>query len=396
MTNRRVLIVGAGIAGPTLAYWLMRSGFTPTLIERAPAFRTGGYMIDFWGVGYDVADRMGLLPTLQRAGYRIHELRVVNAAGRRIARLDTTAFQSATHGRFVSILRGDLAALIYALIDSQVETIFSDSVTAVFDGKTEALVTFQHAAPRPFDLVIGADGLHSVVRTLTIGERDGRETDLGYYTAAFTTDQYPHRDEGAYVSFTAPGRQAARYALRDGRSAFFFVFAPHDRVPLGPAWEREQRAALRRSFDGLGWECDEILATMDTATDFYFDVVAQMRLPAWSWGRTALVGDAAYCPSLLAGQGAAFAMTGAYVLAHELQAAAGDYASAFAAYQEQLKPFIDDKQRTAASYRWWFAPRTATGVWLRNHAIGLLALPGLGSLLVGRSLGDRFTLPAGS
>lgn len=393
VTNRRVLIVGAGIAGPTLAYWLLRRGFIPTLVERAPAPRTGGYMIDFWGVGYDVADRMALVPTLHDIGYHVHELRVVNAHGRRIARLDTTAFQSATQGRFVSIMRSDLASAIYKSVASDVETIFGDTVTAVFDGPSDALVTFEHAPPRAFDLVVGADGLHSLIRRLMIGEREGDVTELGYYTAAFTADRYRRRDEDAYVSFTAPRRQAARYALRGGRSAFFFVFTSQNAVPLGAARERDQRAALHRAFAGLGWECDEMLATMDIATDFYFDVVAQVRLATWFRGRTALIGDAAYCPSLLAGQGAAFAMTGAYVLAHELQAAAGDHASAFAAYQRKLKPFMDAKQRSAASYRWWFAPRTATGLWLRNRAIGLLALPGVGPLLVRRSLGDRFTLP---
>ncbi len=393
MTNRRVLISGAGIAGPTLAYWLLRHGFVPTLVERAQAFRTGGYMIDFWGVGYDVAERMGLRPALDRVGYRIRELKVVDAKGRQTVGLDVSRFQSATHGRFVSLLRGDLAGEIYSLIAPEVETIFGDGVAAVCENGRSALVMFKHAPSRRFDLVVAADGLHSPLRSLVLGDEKGCEVDLGYYTAAFTTDGYPHRDGDAYVSFSAPGRQIARYALRGERTAFFVVFAREELVPLAHDAEPAQRAALHAAFAGLGWECDEILATLDRATDFYFDVVAQVRLPSWSRGRLALLGDAAYCPSLLSGQGAAFAMAGAYLLAHELARVGGDYTIAFDAYQRQFKPFIDAKQHAAAGYRWWFAPRTPRGVWLRNRAMQALSIPGLGSLLVGRSLGDRFALP---
>ena len=394
MQNQSVLISGAGIAGPTLAYWLFQDGFDPTLVESAPALRTGGYMIDFWGVGYDVADRMGLLPALDRVGYRIRELKIVDATGRRIAGLDVSAFQSATHGRLVSLLRGDLAQQIYEPIASKVETIFGDSITSIVEDEHDALVTFEHAPARHVDLVVGADGLHSTVRRLAFEGANAHEMRLGYYTAAFTADAYPHRDEGAYVSFCVPGRQVARYALRDGRSAFFFVFAQE-----GDAVEHDdesaQRAALHRTFAGIGWETDAILTALDAATDFYFDVVAQIRLDTWSRGRVVLLGDAAYCPSLLAGQGAALAMAGAYVLARELSISRGNYRSAFAAYQRQFKPFMDVKQRTVTGYRSWFAPRTAAGVWLRNQAVRFLALPGLGNFLLGRSFGDRFTLDGG-
>jgi 2-polyprenyl-6-methoxyphenol hydroxylase-like FAD-dependent oxidoreductase len=392
VNNRRVLISGVGIAGPTLAYWLVQHGFAPTLVERAPAFRTGGYMIDFWGVGYDVAERMGLRPTLDRVGYHIRELKIVNAEGRRIVGLDVSRFQSATRGRFVSLLRDDLAREIYSLIAPGVETIFGDTIAAVRENGKGSLVMFKHAPSRRFDLVIAADGLHSPLRSLVSGDAAGCEVDLGYYTAAFTTHAYPHRDDDAYVSFSAPGRQVARYALRGGRTAFFFVFAREDLMPVALDAEPAQRVALHKAFAGLGWECDEILPTLDRATDFYFDVVAQVRLPSWSRGRLALLGDAAYCPSLLSGQGAAFAMTGAYLLAHELARAGGDYPIAFDAYQRRFKPFIDAKQHAAAGYRWWFAPRTPGGVWLRNRAMQALSIPGLGSLLVGRSLSDRLVL----
>lgn len=392
MRNRRVLISGAGIAGPTLAYWLLRHDFTPTLVERAPALRTGGYMIDFWGIGYNVAERMGLLPALQRDGYRLEEVRLVNASGQRVSGFDARVFQAASHGRYTSLLRGDLAHDIYELVAEQVETIFDDSIAALHEETADVAVTFERTPPRRFDLVVGAGGLHSNVRRLAFGRGTNFETYLGYYTAAFSADRYPHRDEGAYVSYSVPGAQVARYALRAGRSAFLFVLARDE--PLAAAHEpAAQRALLRETFAGAGWECDEILAAMDRADDLYFDAVAQVHMPAWSTGRVALVGDAAYCPSLLAGQGSALAMAGAYLLAHALAASAGDYQEAFADYQQRFKPFVDAKQRAAARLGAWFAPRTAWGIRLRNLGTSLMRLPVIGDLVAARSFADRMELP---
>ena len=390
--NRNVLISGAGIAGPTLAYWLLRHGFTPTLVERAPAIRTGGYMIDFWGVGYEVADRMGILPALRRDGYRLEEVRLVDASGRRVAGFDAGVFQAASDGRFLSLLRGDLARRIYELVDGRVETILADSVATLEEDATGVAVTFEHAPARRFDLVVGADGLHSAVRTLLSGDGARPETYLGYYAAAFSVDRYPHRDEGAYVSHAAPGCQVARYALRDGRSAFLLVVARDAPLMLDHHDTAAQQAFLREKFAGVGWECDEILAAMDRTDDFYFDAVAQTRLADWSRGRVVLLGDAAYCPSLLAGQGSAFAMAGAHVLAHELAAAEGHHTTAFAAYQRRFKPFVDEKQQAAVRFARWFAPRTRLGVWLRDRATNLLRLPVVGNLIAARSFGDRFEL----
>jgi len=391
--TRTVLISGAGIAGPTLAYWLVQHGFSPTIVERSPAPRTGGYMIDFWGVGYDVAERMGLLPTLHRVGYQLDEVRIVNDAGRRIAGLDATLFYEGSNGRFVSLLRGDLATSIFGLLHDGVETMFADSITALTQDSSGVSVTFERAPARRFDLVVGADGLHSTVRELAFGKHPEYEKDLGYRTAAFSAAAYPHRDEGAYVSFTAPGCQVARYALRDGRSVFFIVIADDRPMAMDHHDLPAQQAYLRDRLAGAGWECDQILDAMDRSDDFYFDTVAQIRMPDWSHGRVVLLGDAAYCPSLLAGQGSAFAMTGAYVLANQLARTNGEHIAAFAGYQQSLRPFIEDKQRTAVRFGWWFAPTTALGVRLRNVATNAMGLPLLGRAIARRSFGDRFQLP---
>ncbi|HWG53504.1 MAG TPA: FAD-binding domain [Gemmatimonadaceae bacterium] len=408
---RTILISGAGIAGPTLAYCLQRVGFVPTLVERAPAPRPGGYMIDFWGVGYDVAERMGLLPVLETDGYRIQEIRLVNARGRRVAGFDARVFRSASNNRFLSIPRGDLARRIYELVEDRVETLFAESITALEETPDGVIVRFAHASPRQFDLVVGADGLHSTVRELVFGgsaggagasaggdggtarERAPVERFLGYYTAAFTAHDYLPRDADVYVSYTVPGRQVARYALRDGRTAFFLVFASQRMPELEDHDVAARQAQVRRVYAGAGWECDEILDAMARSDDFYFDAVSQVRMPNWSRGRIALVGDAAYCPSLLAGQGSAFAMAGAYLLAHALAAAPADHEAAFAEYQGRFKPFVDAKQRAAVRFGGWFAPRSDLGVWLRNVATSLAGLPLVSDWVVRRSFGDRLELP---
>ena len=392
--NRTVLISGAGIAGPTLAWWLVRHGFAPTVVESAPEPRTGGYVIDFWGVGYDVAERMGLVPALRERGYRVTEVRIVNELGRRVAGFDGGVLRAATHDRYITIMRGDLAEAIFATVADEVETIFGDSVAGLEEDDGGVTVRFDHGQVRRFDLVVGAGGLHSVVRKLVFGPELWFEKYLGYYTAAFSAPHYPHRDEGVYVSYSVPGRQIARYALRDGRSAFFLILAADRTLAYLRHDVEAQKEALWAAFGGLGWEAAEIMGAMDSADDLYFDSVSQARVPHWSRGRVALLGDAAYCPSLLAGQGSAFAMAGAYVLARELARAEGDHQAAFASYERKFKPFMDAKQHAAQRFGGWFAPRTRQALRLRNLVTRAMNAPWLGQWLIKRSLGDRFDLDA--
>ena len=218
----KILISGAGIAGPTLAYWLAQYGFEPVIVERSPHLRTGGYVIDFWGAGFDVADRMGLLSEISGKGYMVRAVRVVNRSGKRVAGFPATAFSRATRGRYLSIPRGDLAASIFNTIEGKVETIFGDSVDSIEQTAEGVRVTFERSAARNFDLVVGADGLHSRVREVVFGAQSRFEKYLGYKVAAFAVDGYRPRDELIYVMYTQVGQQVARFAMRGDRTMFLF------------------------------------------------------------------------------------------------------------------------------------------------------------------------------
>ncbi|MEZ4411781.1 MAG: FAD-binding domain [Gemmatimonadales bacterium] len=389
----KIVINGAGIAGPTLAYWLQRSGHEVLLVEEAPRLRRGGYVIDFWGVGYDIAERMGLLPRLHALGYQVREVRYVDARGRTRGGFPAEVFARMTSGRFTSLRRSDLAATIHEALAQQVETIFGDSIATIEESATGARVTFEHADPRDVDLVIGADGLHSRVRQLAFGSREHCEASLGYHVAAFELEGYRPRDELVYVSHGAPGRQISRFSMRDDKTLFLFVFRDEYLPGGGAVGAHDRKAVLADVFADVGWECPQVLEAMREVRDVYFDRVSQIRMPFWTQGRTALVGDAAACVSLLAGEGTGLAMAEAYVLAGELARAHDDHRTAFARYEERMRPFLKRKQESAAAFASAFAPKTALGVFFRDKVSRLLRLPVVADLLVGRDMRDDITLP---
>ncbi|MGE5212566.1 MAG: FAD-binding domain [Nitrospirota bacterium] len=388
-----VLISGAGIAGPTFAYWLSVHGVKSTLIERAPQMRTGGYAIDFWGLGFDIAERMGILPDLKRDGYNIKELRIVNAQGQRIGGFNVDVFRRAARGRYVTIPRTDLARDIYRKIEGRCETIFGDSITRIQQDAHGVDVTFGHAQSRRFDMVIGADGLHSIVRKLTFGEENHFEKFLGYSVAACEVSGYQPRDKDVYINYSTPGKQVGRLSLRNDRTLFLFVFVDGRPDVIDPGDTESQRNALCAQFGNLGWECPQILAAMESCPDLYFDRVSQIRMDRWSRGRVGLIGDAAFCPSLLAGQGSALAMISAYVLAGELYRTPNAPESALTRYENLLHPFMLAKQQAAEKFATSFTPKTRWGLFVRNQVTKAFAIPLVARLVMARSLLDRITLP---
>lgn len=387
----KVLIVGAGIAGPTLAYWLLRSGHQPTLVERAPELRRGGYLIDFWGAGFDVAEWMNIVPELRSRGLQLAEARGVTRGGRRIGSLEPAAFVHGPLERYVSVARSDLAAVIFGAVEDRVEMIFDDTVRAMEDEGDQVRVEFESGARRAFDLVVGADGLHSRVRRLVFGPDEVFEKYLGIVVAAFDVRGYRPRDVGIAVMHAGVGFQIVRLALRDDVTMFLLTARHAGPAPTDRAG---QQALLRDRLRGAGWETPAILDLMPQAATFYFDRVSQIRMPSWSRDRVALVGDAAACPTLLAGQGSALAMVEAYVLAAELAASDGDHVAAFAGYERRLAGFLRSKQEAAEGLGVAFAPKNPLELLQRNAVIALMGFPPVANLAMGRSLRDSIELPA--
>jgi 2-polyprenyl-6-methoxyphenol hydroxylase-like FAD-dependent oxidoreductase len=391
----KIAISGAGIAGPTLAWWLQRYGHHPVLFEKAPQLRTGGYVIDFWGVGYDVAEKMGLLPALYQKGYLVNSLRMVNRRGATVADFDVARFRPYVDNRFVSIARGDIASIIYNACGN-IETRFDTSIVGILQHPGGVAVHAADGSNEQFDLVVGADGLHSAVRTLAFGPESRFERNLGYHVAAFALPGYRPRDELTYLMHTAPKRQISRMSLRDDMSFFFFVFRDEllDRPPLTAS---DQKTALRRIFGGMQWEVPQILSQLDEVDDLYFDGVSQIRMDRWTNGRAALIGDAAACVSFLAGEGTGLAMTEAYILAGELHRAQGNIAQAFQAYESMLHPFLLQKQNSAQRIAGFFAPKNRWALFLHDLAIKACSIPWFGPKLIGRGLRravkDDFNLP---
>ena len=384
-----VLIVGAGIAGPTLAYWLARAGHTPTLVERAPELRRGGYLVDFWGAGFEIADRMGIVPELTKRGYPIREARQVGPDGARLFGFRPEALVG-DDVRYISLARSDLAAALYGALGGNVETIFGDTVTSLTDDGARVHVTFERAAPRDFDLVVGADGLHSQVRRLAFGPDEQFEKYLGFKIAAFDLPGYRPREELIARLYTEVGFQVTTVPRHDDQTMFALTFLDDGaEVPEGRA---EQEALLHRRFAGAGWEVPHILEQLSRAPSLYLDRVSQIRMASWTQGRVALVGDAGACPSLLAGQGSALAMIEAYVLAAEL-ARNPTHTDAFAAWQRQLGPFLRAKQQGAERLALAFAPRNKLQLFLRNSVMRFASLPLVARLAAGSSFRDAIELP---
>lgn len=383
-----IIINGLGVAGPALAYWLTTSGHDVLLVEQAPCLRGGGYVIDFWGIGYDIVEKMGVIAEIRRLGYQVSEVRFVDDHGVKRGGFGVDVFWRLTKDRFTSLRRSDVSATIYRAIEGEVETIFGDSVAGIQEHAAGVHVTFDHAPPRQVDLVIGADGLHSRVRQLAFGAESDFEVSLGYHVAAFEVEGYRPRDELIYVSHNLPGRQLSRFSMRDDKTMFLFIC--RDEYVRGD----DPKAILKDAFAGVGWEWPQIERELEHAPDIYFDTVSQIRMKRWTKGRVALVGDAGACVSLMAGEGTGLAIAEAYVLAGELHACAGDFATAFARYEQRLMPFVRTKQQTAAKFAASFAPKTAVGISFRNAVTKLMRVPFIAEYVVGRDLRDHIDLPS--
>ena len=353
--NRRILISGASVAGPSLAWWLARHGFRPTVVERAPQLRGGGYAVDFRGAPHlSVLTKMGILDRIRERQTHLSATTYVDADGRPVASMPAGIFAGD-----VEILRGDLGRILYEATRDSTEYLFGDSITGLHQDAGGVHVTFRRAAPQTFDLVIGADGLHSAVRELAFGGRQDPVHDLGLYVSIFgVPDRYGLDHEG--LLYSVPGRTAAIFSApgTDGAVAQFFFTAPDGKaIDYDYHDTTQQQKILAGAFEGVGWHVPDLLGQMPAATDFYFDSVSQVRLDRWSSGRVALIGDAGYAAGP-GGNGTGTAVVAAYVLAGELAAAGGDYRAAFARYEHLLRGYVARGQKQALGGRDFLAPAT--------------------------------------
>ncbi|CDX52025.1 2-polyprenyl-6-methoxyphenol hydroxylase-like oxidoreductase [Mesorhizobium plurifarium] len=391
MAERTVLISGGGIAGPALAFWLAAAGFRPTLIERAPQLRTGGYVIDFWGLGYDIASWMGLEADIDRVGYHVREMRIVGENGKRVGGFGTDVFGEVTNGRYVTLARSDLSRLLFEKINDTTEVIFDNEIVGLEENSDGVRVQLERGGERDYSLVVGADGLHSDVRRLAFGPQLQFEKKLGYAVAAFEAEGYRPRDEDVYLMYGLPGRMLGRFTLHGNRTLFLFVFTVGE-SPLPTALDL-QKEMLRNKYADGGWECPRILEELGHTDELYFDSVSQIAMNRWAKGRVVLTGDAAFCVSLLAGQGSALAMISAYVLAGELLKADGRHEEAFGSYEALLRNYIRTKQQGAARFASALAPRTRLGLLFRNLVTNAFIIPGLARLVIGKEITDALHLP---
>src|SRR5215467_3863846 len=364
-TNPTVLISGAGVAGPTLAYWLARHGFRPTVVERAAGLRTSGSPVDVRGLAVPVAERMGVMERLRQAGTDATATSFVNRSGREVGRVNTRALQRATGSQDVELTRTDLAAILYEASRDLAEYLFDDTITALTQDAGGVDVTFEKAAPRRFDLVIGADGLHSATRRLAFGPEFDFVRHGGIYVATMPLNA-PAEHQRDIVIYNAPGRMVAIHPVR-GRALAAFIF----RHPAAEGFDHrdieQHRQMLTHAYAGDGWRVPELLDRVRAAGDLWLDSVSQVRMDRWANGRVALVGDAASSVSLF-GDGSTLAIAGAHTLAEELAAAPADPGPAFARYETRHRALVDPRQGAIATAARLIVPATRTGIAARNLA----------------------------
>ncbi|MEU9097366.1 FAD-dependent monooxygenase [Streptomyces sp. NPDC048361] len=344
---KTVLISGAGVAGCALAYWLRRRGFEVTVVERACGVRPGGQAVDVRGVALDVVERMGLLGRVREAATRMRGMSVLDADGNELHRTTEATFSS---GRLdsgdIELLREDLVGMLEQLASGEAEFMYGDRVTALAQDEHGVRVDFEHGPSRPFDLVVGADGLHSAVRALVFGPEERFSHHLGMRLAIFSAENFLGLDDWQLWQRDGDAGYGIHPVRGNAELRITFGFASG---PLDPGARHPE--ALRRQvaerMGALRWERTRLLKALWAAPDFYADAMAQVHVAPWSRGRVVLLGDAGYCASPLSGQGTSLALVGAYELADALGRAGGDHGPAFARYEARLRPFAALNQALA-------------------------------------------------
>ncbi|MFI5510931.1 FAD-dependent monooxygenase [Mycobacterium sp. NPDC051804] len=360
----RVLVSGASIAGPTLAYWLCRNGFSVAVVERSPALRkAGGHAVDLFKPAMDIAEKIGVIDAVEAKATGTEIIEAYREGSDRRYVIEIGRLMSAVSDRHVEIMRDDLSQILYDACPDEVDFRFGDSITQIAQDDVGVEVKFESGASERFDLVIGADGLHSNVRRLVFGPESDFATWIGAYLAVASVPNYQELQDRMVVT-TGVDRMAGLYSaaqMDDARAVF--MFRPPQELDYDYRDIAGQKLLLRKVFDGLGPRVTRLLDEADRADAFYLDSITQLRMDSWSRGRVSLVGDAGYCPGPAVGGSTSLAMVGAYVLAGELAAADGDYTRAFAAYEEAMRDYVLRSREFAMGAAKRLLPSKPWGVW---------------------------------
>ncbi|MFJ9615210.1 FAD-dependent monooxygenase [Streptomyces noursei] len=334
----KVLISGASVAGPTLAYFLRRDGYEVTVVERAPDLRDTGYAVDFRGAAFDVLQEMGVLDEVRGRDTKMRGTALLDATGAEIGQLPAEVFAGE-----LEVPKRELTRILYRLTAADVEYVFDDSINALAQDDTGVEVGFERAASRRFDLVIGADGNYSKVRQLAFGPHSDALRHLGMSGAGFTAPNHLGLDHSGVLQ---QGKGTAIYACSaaDPNRLMVSLSFATDSPALDRRSRDEQEQAVREAFAGNAWETPRLLEAMTAAYDFYFSSASQIHLDRWAHGRIALIGDAGYCAAPTSGMGTSQALIGARTLARQLAEAGGDHVTAFAAYEAEMRPYVAENQ----------------------------------------------------
>jgi 2-polyprenyl-6-methoxyphenol hydroxylase-like FAD-dependent oxidoreductase len=372
--NKKVLISGASIAGPMLAYWLGRYGFDVTIVERAASVRSGGYPIDIRGTAVEAMDRMGLLPKLQAAHIDSQKVTFVGADGLAIASIPPEVLTGGELGRDIELPRGTLTSLLFDLTQREhIRYRFSDSIAALEQREGGIDVRFKSGETDRFDIVVGADGLHSNTRRLVFGAEQQFTRYLGWCFCGFTVPNHLGLSHEGVI-YGSPGRAAVLYAVRDSDTLLAFLQFASPQPPFSDSQDLDrqdseaQRQLTVQMLSGEGWEVPRMIEALLKSDDFFFDSVSQIHMPVWSSGRVVLVGDAAHAPSFLSGQGSSLALVGAYILAGELASHQGPV-EAFASYERICRPFVEANQALASAGGSVLLPTSQEQLERRNRAL---------------------------
>jgi 2-polyprenyl-6-methoxyphenol hydroxylase-like FAD-dependent oxidoreductase len=371
--GRRVLISGASVAGPVLAYWLNRFGFQPTVVERTEQVRfgTGGHAVDLFGPALQIMNWMDVLPQVEAARTHTEIISFIRKGHRPIG-VPAELGSEGVSQQHVEIMRGELAKIVYEAGCDEIDYVFGNSIKSLQEHAHGINVVFSNGSHREFDLVVGADGLHSITRRLAFGEEHAFLHFLGGYLAVFTVPNYLDLHQ-QMLGYGDVGRTAAIYPVRDtGEARVLFLW----RTPGQHDFDRHdataQRQLIRNPFGDMGWEVPRLLAELEHADDLYLDSISTIVMDSWTRGRVSLVGDAGYSPGPAVGGGTSLAVVGAYVLASELAAASGDHVRGLAAYEHVMRPAVQQSQRIAPAVMKILIPRSRRQLWAMAQAMRLL------------------------